>query len=82
MDTSDLTVFDQIKISRVAAKCSTLRARLEAHSFKVIKFRVSISPDDIELLSILPDYIGGILTDITTDRTLPAGTINVSALVQ
>lgn len=78
---NDLPFEEQVKLTKVAGACLVLKDRLEAHSFKIIKFRVFVSADQIGLHFILPEFISGISTHVRIDDTLPAGTIQVAALV-
>lgn len=71
---------EQLKLAQIAGKCMALKDRLEFHGFKLVKFQVTVSRDYANL-----PYAGftyGIETKVTVDGTLPAGTINVAALVQ
>lgn len=76
---NDLPYEEQLKLTRVVGACLALKDRLENHLFKVVKFQAVVASDLLIAKSI--NQISGIETNVTVDYTLPAGTIQVAALV-
>lgn len=79
-DLNDLPLSDQETLAKIAGKCLSLKDRLEQPGFKVLKFKVVVSADVLNWYTV--GRIGGIPTEIVVDSALPAGTIEVAALVR
>lgn len=77
---NELPYEEQLKLTRIAGACLALEDRLKNHFFKVLKFQVTVASDMIIGCGIR--QISGIEASVTVDGTLPAGAINVAALVQ
>jgi hypothetical protein len=77
---NNLPLSDQESLAKIAGKCLALKARQEAHGFKVLKFKVVVSADVLSCDTI--GRIGGVPVEIVVDGTLPAGTIEAAVMVR
>jgi hypothetical protein len=77
---NDLPLSNQENLAKIADKCLALKARQEAHGFKVLMFRVVVSADVLNWYTV--GRIEGIPAEIVVDGALPAGTIEAAALVR
>jgi hypothetical protein len=78
---NNLPLSDQENLAKIADKCLSLKDRLEQPGFKVLKFKVVVSADVLDLRHTI-EYIHGIPVEIVVDGTLPANTITAAALVR